>query len=349
MNTIQRKDCLKIRPAGDRCFVLRQLHRWAGAFFRTLAMGGILVLGLLADCARLDAASPTTVFYTGFEAAEGYTTQADLDGQNGWTRFGSGGNGVLNNFFAGYGQQAYIGFTPPANADDTLNVWRPINLAPVPANTPLVQFSVLMAVMDSSNGQRDDFRWSVYNTNGHRLFSLDFDGVSLDISYVLDDGAGFVATGRKFARATIYELIVLMDFSRNQWSATLDDAVLVNARPITTAGSALNLGDVDAVRSIRVPGSAGDNYLLFDEYLITAAPAVAAPPVLQHKARLAGGEFLLRLFGDPGATFVIDASGDLQHWTPVKTNTVPNDGVFDFLDAGAAGQARRFYRARQAP
>ena len=332
MNAVKREDCPLIRPAGQRCLVLRQLERQAGGFLRALAMGGVLVFGLVASCARLCAASPTTVFHTGFEAAEGYSTQSDLDGQNGWTKFGSGGNGVLDNFFAGYGQQAYIGFTPPANADDTLNVWRPINLAPVPANTPLVQFSVLMAVMDSSNGRRDDFRWSVYNTNGYRLFSLDFDGVSLDISYVLDDGAGFVATGRNFARATIYELIVLMDFSRNQWSATLDDAVLVNAKPITTVGSALHLGDVDAVWSIRVPGSPGDNYLLFDEYLITAAPAVAAPPVLQHKARLAGGEFLLRLFGDPGVTLVIDASSDLQNWTPVKTNTVPNDGVFDFLD-----------------
>ena len=34
-----------------------------------------------------------------------------------------------------------------------------------------------------------------------------------------------------------------MDFRRNLWTAYLSDVVIVNSRPITTSGAALNLGD----------------------------------------------------------------------------------------------------------
>lgn len=332
------------------------LRRFAPRFkpcFRSclgrLANGWLLFLGLLLHWVTTGTGSATVVYHTSFEPQEGYSIEADLAGQNDWRLSGSGGNGIVSNFFGGYGQQAYIGFTPPANNGDALNVWRPINLSLVPTNTPLVRFSVLMAYMDSTNGWYDDFRWSVYNTESHRLFSLDFDGVDLNINYVLDDDTGFVTTGKTFAPGTIYELVIFMDFSRNEWSATLDGQALVNARPISTAGSALNLGDVDAVWSIRTPGSPGDNYLLFDDYLITAGPASATPPELQAVTRLTGGEFLLRLFGDPGLTLVLEGSNDLRNWTPLKTNTVPNDGVFDHLDNSAVGTTSRFYRARQWP
>lgn len=349
MCALKRKDCLDHwRFPGFRTFQ-PQGGMTAVRLLKRLAAGWLLAAGLLSGGVLQDAAATTVVYFTGFEAGEGYSTSADLAGQNGWVQFGTGGNGVVSNFFEGYGQQAYIGYAAPVNADDTLNVWRPINLSPVPANTPLVRFSVWMAVVDSSNGQQDDFRWSVYNTEGYRLFSLDFDGVTLDVSYVLDDGAGFVGTGRKFAKGTLYELVIFMNLTSNEWSATLAGEVLATAKPITTAGSALNLGDVDAVWSIRTPGSAGDNYLLFDEYRITTGPVVQEPPVLQTVARLAEGGFRLRVFGDPGVTCVVDASSDLQSWIPLETNTVPNDGVFEFQDNHASGLVKRFYRARQWP
>ena len=72
-----------------------------------------------------------TVYSTGFEIAEGYDPELQLVGQNNWVGFGSGGNGIITNFFEGYGQQAYIGFAPPAPKDEVLNVWRPIGLAPI--------------------------------------------------------------------------------------------------------------------------------------------------------------------------------------------------------------------------
>jgi uncharacterized repeat protein (TIGR01451 family) len=53
--------------------------------------------------------------------------------------------------------------------------------------------------------------------------------------------------------------------------------------------------------------------------------------------------------GDPGSTFVLDASADLTSWTPVSTNTAVN-GTVKFVDPASATLPYRFYRAhRQVP
>lgn len=294
-------------------------------------------------------AAPTTVYYTGFEAAEGYDSNLDLAGQQGWVGFGSGGNGLVSGFFGGYGQQAYIGYSPPAGADNSLSVWRPVHFAPVPAGKPVVHFTVLMAIIDSTAARPyyDDFRWSVYNSGGDRLFSVDFDNDSFGIHYVLDNGA-FVSTGRTFTNSLIYELSVRMDFARNEWSATLSGQPLVAAAPITTTGLALNLGDIDAVWSVRSPGLAGDNYMVFDEYRITADVA-GTPPEIEALGRMPDGQFLLRLRGSAGVQYALEATTDLVQWTPIRTNTTPTDGVIDYIDTTAPGAPKRFYRARVVP
>src|ERR1043165_9327265 len=61
----------------------------------------------------------TNVFFTRFEAAEGYVTTTNLVGQNGWLGFGSGGNGLVSDYsFTNQGQQAYIGYFAPGPGDD---------------------------------------------------------------------------------------------------------------------------------------------------------------------------------------------------------------------------------------
>jgi hypothetical protein len=81
------------------------IHRWIAPLICTWAV----VWGV-------PAASPTVLYSTGFETSENFTTSADLAGQNGWQGEGSLSqlwNGVLDGAFAGYGQQAYIGFAAP--------------------------------------------------------------------------------------------------------------------------------------------------------------------------------------------------------------------------------------------
>jgi hypothetical protein len=296
-------------------------------------------------------AAPTVIYSTGFELAEGYDPAFTLEGQNHWTGYGSGGNGIVTNFFEGFGQQAYIGFWPPEEPSSFYTVYRPINLAPIPPAQPLVKFSVLMEITDSSsiNGPWDDFRWSVYNAEGERLFSLDFDNSALLINYALDDGRNFVSTDLGFDNDGYYELVITMNFARNLWSASLNDVVAVHAQPMTTIGSALNLGDIAAVWSFRDPQAPGDNFMIFDEYTITAEAVDAIPPRIEALGLTAEGAYQARVYGEPGFAYRIEASSDLRQWNPLLTFTAPPNGLLDFQDPGAREFQHRFYRVRQSP
>src|SRR5215475_15941139 len=106
---------------------------------------GIQTVGL--STSAMAAAMPV-VYQTGFERTQGYDTNLDLVGQNGWLGAGSGGNGVVPGFFPGRGQQAYVGFAPPNPGYDSLFVYRPLN-----RNLLQAQFSVNIAVADSSTSQ----------------------------------------------------------------------------------------------------------------------------------------------------------------------------------------------------
>ncbi|MEO8427187.1 MAG: hypothetical protein ABI651_08755 [Verrucomicrobiota bacterium] len=309
---------------------------------------GILLTILCLGFGERPAAGQTVVFSTGFEVPEGYEPGFTLVGQDGWVDFGSGGNGILTNFFEGEGQQAFIGFNSPTNTNDVFSVWKPINFEPLTNDLPVVTFSVLIQIDPSSSTNHDDFRWSVYNSGGIRFFSLDFDGVTKTVNYGLDDGMGFFSTLTAFDKSQPYELVINMNFKRNLWSATLNGLPAVNAKPITTVGSVLNLGDVDAVWVIRNPDAPGNNYMFFDNYRIVAAPVSSIPSTLQIVSRLPNGATILQLFGEPGLNYTIDASSDLVSWTAMKVVNA-TDGVADFVDNTAANFPLRFYRARQTP
>ena len=313
-----------------------------------------LALGLLGGAAescrgQTGAPAATVIYATGFEVEEGYSAAAELAplrGQMGWVGEGSGGNGLVTNFFEGFGQQAYVGYAAPAPKDDLLNIWRPVIHPPPGPDQPVVRFSVLMQVVDSTNGQYDDFRWSAYNTAGWRLFTLDFDNSTAEVNYVLDDGAGYKSSGFSFSNDAIYLLEVFMDFWNNNWLAIMNGQVVVDARPITTVNARLDLSDVDAVWAIRRKGSPGDNYLLFDDYQLTAEATTSIPPVLEVVGRHEDGQFELLLHGEQRLKYAIDVSTDLVTWVGLATNVPPN-GVWQFVDPTAPDYPLSFYRARQ--
>src|SRR5688572_13887979 len=186
-------------------------------------------------CAVLSLHAQTTVLYeTSFERAEGYDPNLDLAGQRGWTIDGSGGNGLLEEFFPGFGQQAYIGFQPPADGVYTA-VWRPIDFSPPPTNT-IVKFSVKMGIVQSTAGGDDEFRWAVYNRNAQRLFGINFETATGDISYESED-LTYRLTGWKFPFGGMEDFEIWMDFTRNSWTARLNDIVLANAQWITVTNA----------------------------------------------------------------------------------------------------------------
>jgi hypothetical protein len=278
------------------------------------------------------------LYQTGFEVGEGYSTNLDLDlaGQNGWFSDGSGGNGIVTNFFARGGRQAYIGYAPPNPGDSNLFLYQPIN-----QTLSRAQFSVNMMMVDSTTTNYDDFYWGVYNQDVHQFFSLDFDNYELRVYYWLDDTNSRTWSGLHFTNGVEYPLTIDIDFTSNRWSATFNGALLATNRPITTTGAKLNLGDIDAGWGIYDPSAPGDNYMVFDDYIVTG---LVPAPQLMLLGQVAGG-MALRLYGQADTTFAIDASTNLFNWTALKTN-ITTGGSFDYIDDRSAGLGARYYRGR---
>ena len=162
------------------------------AILRLAGLG--LLVGLVTTMTGQSNDKVTRLLYeTSFEGEEGYSTEADLIGQNGWIGFAGGdafletsndgSSGLLTDFLEGEGQQAYIGFVKPdqETSVEFLSLLQPLNFEPSEGGGELVRFTVSVGVLDSTNGERDNFRWSIYNTEGFRLFSLDFDNETKEV------------------------------------------------------------------------------------------------------------------------------------------------------------------------
>ena len=299
-------------------------------------------------CAVLSARVQSAVLYeTGFEANEGFNIEFDLAGQGNWMVEGTGGNGLVDEFFEGFGQQAYIGFVQPAQGSAT-SVWRPVNFTPVPTGSSIVHFSVKMQVVPSEAGGDDDFRWSVYNRDGRRLFGISFETGTQEIWFQNED-LEFHSTGFSFDFAGIYDLHIWMDFSRNSWTVLLNDVVLANAEPIATVtGTALNLGDVDAVWFVNNLSNPGDNFMVFDDYQIATENLNAIPPRLETIGMNAEGFFEFYVFGQPNVPYDVEVTDDFVTWFPMADDPddpyVDPDGNFVFEDNFAPLYPKGFYR-----
>lgn len=318
---------------------------------RRPAPGGLWLAGLLAAGCLVAAQERQVLFYTGFETSEGYTAaelELPLRGQKGWLGSGSGGNGLVRDFFLGLGQQAYIGYLPPAPKDGFLVLWKPLDLPTPSPDRPIWRFSVLMQIVDSTNGQYDDFRWTFYNRDGITLFSIAFDNATTGIYFALGDSAEFVDTGYAFSNEAMYELEVILNFARNDWIARMNGVRIIDSQPISLEGVALDLGDVDAVWVVHDPQWAGDNYMLFDEYTVTVEPMTTIPPLVEPWGFNEDGEFQLLLHGERGERYAVEATEDLKQWTRIGEELL-EEGWLLFTDPASGGRRHSFYRMVQVP
>lgn len=302
-------------------------------------------LALLVLCSS--ASALTNIYSTSFERSEGYDPAYELIGQNHWKTDSSsfGGNGLITNYLGT--QAGYIGLWPLEPPDWYLALWQPLNFSPLKAGMPIVTFTVSMAIVDSTNGYPDDFYWSAYNSQGTNLFTLDFWNVDHHVYYALETNQ-FVDTGHSFTNDTPYSLTIIMDFARNQWTASLSGVSLFPNQPITTTGALLDLGDMDAIWYVGDINHPGDNFMIFDDYKVTADTVVLPTARLSSSGLTADGRCLLHVTGTEGARFSVDASTDLRQWTALKTNVITG-GYFDYIDPTAPGFSTRFYRARLVP
>lgn len=319
-----------------------------------ISRSSALTLALLVTFVSLARAETQVLYSTGFEYHEGFDAAYELPGQDGWVGFpydtnltATNSSGIISNGIPTPSQEAYLGFFTPNPLRSFVSVWRPINH--LPTEKPLVTFEVLMTIVDSTmaHTNRDIFRWSVYNIQGDRLFSVDFDNLFLDVSYQLDGTATPMVTDQLFTNDVPFRFSLSMNFHSNRWSAAIDGAPFLTDLPITTTNASLNLGDVDAVWVITETDDPGDNYMVFDNYRITAASAAVGLARLEPVGHV-GYAFLLRLHGPNGCRYAIDATADLASWLPLKTNVVTG-GYFDYIDTDLDDSPNRLYRARFVP
>lgn len=325
---------------------MKILEAWRRRFSRR--QGALLILMVTWNVA----AETNVIYSTGFEIGEGFSTAGNLIGQAGWDGEGTGGNRVAAGLMPGHGQSAMIGETPPDSIEEpATSVWYSLNLAFIPTNA-LVRFSVTMEITDSTNLHYDNFVWATRDTNGRRLFGLDFDNAMLRIYAVLQDGR-FKDTGWMFTNGHSYRLVILMEFARNCWSATLDGAPLATDEPIVTAGTPDGVGDIDATWFIYNPSFPGDNAMIFDNYQVALEVPSPPQPRLHDVERLSNGWFSFRVSGLPAHEYVVDVLTNLslhpEGWVPLHTNRTTAEGFFDFADLMSGAPMPHFYRARSLP
>lgn len=217
-------------------------------------------------------------------------------------------------------------------------------------NLPIVEFSVFIEFFESEVGDDDEFRWSAFNLREEPLFKFNFDMHSREISYSSDGGETFDLLGFTFGTGGFFHLLVTMNFERNLLTASLNNVVLLNGAPMTTTDAELTLGDIDAVWVIFDPDNPGDNFMLFDDYAVTAANLPSIPSVLETVPNFEEGSVTLTLFGEPDLDYRVEESADLTTWTPVQTIRAPGDGIIVLTERlPTESPTTRFFRAVQTP
>ena len=231
--------------------------------------------GAAGDLVLTGALATNVLYATDFETfVPGAGT---LVGYDDW--LGLNDEGGVSGIVTAYGGRAgYLGYNPPAAGATVVLVYRPVNYAPVAQGRPIVNFSVDLEVIDSTTGRYDKFSVDVYNRAGEFLAAIVLDNSNLRI--LREDGSGAAETNSvRFANSRKSALAFSINFAANTWSAALDDTPLFSNAPFTASGKTLDLGEVVPAWRIANSAAPGDNYLLFDNYVLSAIPTAAAPTI----------------------------------------------------------------------
>jgi len=248
----------------------------------------------------------------------------------------------------------YIGFDRPSNRFTA--VYRNFNHDPVASGLPIINFESLLGVQDSTNGFRDRFHLSFYNSAGDFLAGITFDNTTGFIRR--DNGSAVTSTGIKFlvgdpilGLAALQILDVRIDLVKNVWSAEIDGIPLFSGVPFTATGKSRTLGAVAAEWEVAASStaSAGNNWLLVADWLVAALPA---EPFAITSFQRSLDQATLTWPGHAKFEYQVFHSNNLVDWLGTLPNSTfrPNsDGPLSFIDNGPVQPAQRFYQIRRIP
>ena len=313
---------------------------------RRFSLGGFLS-GAVA--ALLSTAQAELLYTTDFEAFPA--------GPDRWVGFapdpwlgnsiGSGSHGVDDDQVAVLGKTAYLGANQPNTT--LVTVARQIDHDPATSGAARITVDCLLGIEDSTNGRRDSFFLSIYNSTGTWLAALRFSNELATFGIWREDGVNApVDTGVPFLPGELHLVGIEIDFTSNRWQADLDGIPLFTDAPFTASAGPRDLGSFAVEWQIAGNSAAefGDNWMLFADCTLWAIPAAEEDFAID--SLLPGpGSTTLEFTGDPGWTYQVEYSSDLSQWHAdlpgaIISGLEQKQQVL-FTDSTAPGSGR-FYR-----
>ncbi len=303
------------------------------------------------------------LYFTDFEEAPvGDDQLVGFDSWNG-NSTGRGAHGIDAEAVQGLGQSAFIGFGNPGFAATSVTVLRPVSHDPTGTGEPIVRLIAALGVNDSSNAPipgaeplRDQFFVSFFDGAGQRLASLDFNNTEVAFGLWRDDGVETHDTTEEFIRGEVQLLVAEIDFENNTWTVELDGFPIFRDAEFTArADVAMTLGAAGIVWQ-RGGLTWGNNWMLFDDWTVTADTVKAVIPedpfVLRGVERDAQNCVVLTWKAQPGFSYQVEYSDDGATWKsdlPDSTKTETSEIDTSFTDPDSAAMPTRLYRVVRNP
>ncbi|MEI7957253.1 MAG: hypothetical protein WCJ66_18980, partial [Verrucomicrobiota bacterium] len=197
----------------------------------------------------------------------------------------------------GMGQTAalgYLGSSPPPSTTQFIRVGRKVDSEPVVAgNQPIIDFYCQIGLNQSTNSRNDDFELLVYNWDDKVLGGLTFDltrnklfRYDANEFNTASTASPYTDTGLSLSSlyGTVVEVTMHIDYKTNTWTATVGGVQVITAAPFTqrpvsgTNLAARTFGSLSARWYITTVGYPGNNWMLFDDWTISASAEQATIP-----------------------------------------------------------------------
>jgi len=237
-------------------------------------------------------------------------------------------------------------------------------LVPLVLDQEVGTFSLSFGIKDSSvtsGYRRDNFEVLIYNQAGQSLAGLRFDNTTLDTSnnprhliYRLGySGSGMVYTNTNFTflPETVENLQYRINFRTNRWTASLGGVPLFQDLPFYTGPNTRNLGFVLIQMTVSNPTITstfllpGDNYMLFDDYLVRTDPLTMS----LSASKTGSGAAQLTWNEEAGYSYRLQYSADCASWLDLagSFHTATVTANTTFTDPTSPVPAKRFYRVKR--